>query len=176
MTANEVVEGLMPWLTTVAGKFANRSKHMDREDFVQEGALAILAAGAEDEPLAKVIALRAMMKFRDRGGPVRVVKKGRVTFCPISHHSAEVQGIMGKPEEPEGVFWDNLANAVCPSELDALRRWVESDDSADEIGRQVGVAGRTMRLRLQRACEKIRERWGVEGGGALPKRMTKLET
>lgn len=166
--------GLMGWIRAVAHKFTKKSEGIEREDYEQEAAAAILQAEATEEWLAKVIAIRAMRKFRDRYGPDRVTRRnGDEVRKPLKRCPTDALLSLVTTAEPSGVFWGNFDGLLSDGEAKALRLWVESDDSLDEIGRQNGVSGRTMRYWFANACHKLRQRWGVEDPGvATLKRMT----
>lgn len=165
---NDLLEGLGGWLNTVAQRFANG--YLQKEDFVQEGSLAILTAEAQEEALAKTVALRAMTKLRKRHDLVRTsTGSGKVCVgrsqCDMGHLTVVY--------EDSGVFWDNVEAALQPADYEALRRWLDSDDSLDQIGRTSGVSGRTLRGRVERACRTLRERAGVEPDQPTERRQPK---
>lgn len=193
---NELVLRLWGWIQTVAYNFSNMI-FLSREDFAQEAAVAILEAEPVDEALAKTIAIRAMIKLRDRHGLSRVTRRVDGVPKKMTRHSNDRVMVLSTDPKKNGecsdvsggtirewhkalttaptdggIFWDNMADDLTEVQLQTLKKWVESDYSTEEIGRQEGTSGSTVKYRLKGAIEKVRERWGVECDEPIPKRKT----
>jgi hypothetical protein len=163
-----LVESLYGWINTVAGKFANG--YLQREDFIQEGTVALLTAQVQEEGLAKCVVLRAMTKYRKRHDLVRVSGNGR---CPLKRSQYDDLMKVQVTDEQAGVFWENVERAMPAVDSQALRWWLDSDSSMDQIGREKGVSGRTIRKRVERALGVLRDRAGVEPGEPTTRRQPK---
>ena len=156
-----MLDGMMGWLTTVAGRFGRHPTGLDRDDFVQEAAFAILRKGATNESLAKVVAVRAMNKLRNRQGFWRVTEGGKGKRCPLPRSDYDDLSKLTTEQEPDGIFWDNLSKLLSETECRTLRLWAEDDLSAEEIGEVEGITGGGVKNRLKNAIHKIRAKWGV---------------
>lgn len=155
----EMLLGMKGWLRTVAYKYVTGRGGVERDDCVQEACLAILKSGVTEEKLAAKIAMRAMNRYRNLHGPIRVTSNGRK---PINRVPAKnMQSVTVEPE-PSMIFWENLKGALSEVEAGSLRSWVESGESADEIGRAAGTPGRTVRSQINQALKKVRDRWAIQ--------------
>ncbi len=161
---NDLLTELGGWLNTVAHNFATGYLHW--EDLYQEGALAVLESGTVVEPLAKTIAVRAMNKYRKRHGSVRVTNGAAgADHTPLKRQGYEDLTQLGYESSIDGVFWENLEGETDGEKRDVetLRQWTDSSDSFGDFCKTTGLSIRAVRDRINRASDRIREKWQSKG-------------